>query len=287
MYSCTLYVAPLLCVLRGKGVLSTRSCNAAYNSPAPDPLSVCLFSVLVLGPQIISMPRTAEKRVEESLRVADRAGVKVLGLGALNKAEFVNEGGDRLVSRVRPCNTRVVHGNTLTAAAVIENVLSVVPAGGRVFLTGPTSKVGRAVAIGLLRAGVNVVCHTSSAERFDKLHRECVSLGITSNADHHAASTATMGDEGGCGDGEHGEGDEKRCARSARISMSRDLSEGTACDTWVVGKFDPKVRGHVPFGGCAVVFAVPCPFSDAGGSSNARPDLTVIDGGLLRLDTSR
>ena len=243
--------------------------------------------VLVLDLQIISMPRTAEKRIEEALKVADRAGVKVLGLGALNKAEFVNEGGDRLVSRVRPSNTRVVHGNTLTAAAVIENVLSVVPAGGRVFLTGPTSKVGRAVAIGLLRAGVSVVCHTSSAERFDKLQRECMSLGITSNEiDGRGASTATVGDSP-CGDGEHGAGDEKRCARSARISMSRDLSEGTTCDTWVVGKFDPKVRTHVPFGGCAVVFAVPCPFSDAGGSKNVRTDLTVIDGGLLRLDTSR
>jgi hypothetical protein len=44
----------------------------------------------------------------------DTIGLPVLGLGALNKAEFVNGGGARLIEEVQPKTTRLVHGNTLT-----------------------------------------------------------------------------------------------------------------------------------------------------------------------------
>jgi len=45
------------------------------------------------GWQFLAAPRAAEANVEATLRAADAAGVRVLGLGALNKAEFVNGSG--------------------------------------------------------------------------------------------------------------------------------------------------------------------------------------------------
>lgn len=49
---------------------------------------------------------------------------------------------------------RVVHGNTLTAAVILHRL----PADcGEVFLTGGTSKLGRAVALYLIRKGVRVL----------------------------------------------------------------------------------------------------------------------------------
>ena len=52
---------------------------------------------------------------------------------------------------------RVVHGNTLTAAVILDEIDQDVT---EVFLTGATSKLGRAIALYLCRRKVRVlVCH--------------------------------------------------------------------------------------------------------------------------------
>lgn len=51
------------------------------------------------------------------------AGVKYLGLAALNKAEWLNRGGKDLLEPLKGRNIRVVHGNTLTAAAIFQALL--------------------------------------------------------------------------------------------------------------------------------------------------------------------
>ena len=85
-----------------------------------------------------------------AIRDADRAGVKVFGLGALNKAEHLNGGGAVFPAALGPgLRTRVVHGNTLTAACLVKEID--VAKGGAVFVTGATSKLGRAVALHLCR----------------------------------------------------------------------------------------------------------------------------------------
>jgi hypothetical protein len=49
---------------------------------------------------------------------------------------------------------RVVHGNTLTAAVILHRL----PEGcDEIFLTGGTSKLGRALALYLVRKGVRVL----------------------------------------------------------------------------------------------------------------------------------
>ena len=68
----------------------------------------------------MASPQAANANIARILRDADSRGVKVLGLGALNKAEFVNGSGEALVRDVQPSITRVVHGNTLTAAVVVD-----------------------------------------------------------------------------------------------------------------------------------------------------------------------
>ncbi|CAM9496701.1 unnamed protein product, partial [Discosporangium mesarthrocarpum] len=145
------------------------------------------------------LQRDIARGIVKALQVADSSGVEVLGLGALNKAEFINGGGDQVLQGYQPRTTRLVHGNTLTAAVVVENVKEIVArerregslagAGGyldefqslggverSVFLTGATSKVGRAVALRLALEGFHVVCCTSSAQRFDVLAREFLEM---------------------------------------------------------------------------------------------------------------
>lgn len=83
--------------------------------------------------------------------------------------EALNGGGTLFVDKYPDLKVRVVHGNTLTAAVILHEI----PAGtAEVFLTGATSKLGRAIALYLCRKNVRVMMLTLSAERFHKIQKE-------------------------------------------------------------------------------------------------------------------
>ncbi|XP_021276679.1 protein ECERIFERUM 3 [Herrania umbratica] len=109
------------------------------------------------------------KHIEEAILRADRMGVKVISLAALNKNEALNGGGTLFVNKHPDLNVRVVHGNTLTAAVILNDIPRDVK---EVFLTGATSKLGRAIALYLCRRRVRVLMLTSSTERFQKIQKE-------------------------------------------------------------------------------------------------------------------
>ncbi|KAK8545148.1 hypothetical protein V6N12_025993 [Hibiscus sabdariffa] len=94
------------------------------------------------------------KHIEEAILRADRMGVKVISLAALNKNEALNGGGTLFVNKHPELKVRVVHGNTLTAAVILNEFRKDVK---QVFLTGATSKLGRATALYLCRRRVRVL----------------------------------------------------------------------------------------------------------------------------------
>ncbi|XVF88072.1 hypothetical protein PTKIN_Ptkin19aG0019800 [Pterospermum kingtungense] len=107
--------------------------------------------------------------IEEAILRADRMGIKVISLAALNKNEALNGGGTLFVNKHPNLKVRVVHGNTLTAAVILNQIGRDVK---EVFLTGATSKLGRAIALYLCRRRVRVLMLTSSTERFQKIQKE-------------------------------------------------------------------------------------------------------------------
>ncbi|XP_062232942.1 very-long-chain aldehyde decarbonylase GL1-3-like [Phragmites australis] len=109
------------------------------------------------------------RQIELAILRADKMGVKVLSLAALNKNEALNGGGTLFVSKHPNLRVRVVHGNTLTAAVILNEIPSNVK---EVFLTGATSKLGRAIALYLCRKKIRVLMLTLSTERFLKIQRE-------------------------------------------------------------------------------------------------------------------
>ncbi|KAI9125938.1 hypothetical protein K1719_003356 [Acacia pycnantha] len=109
------------------------------------------------------------KHIEEAILRADRIGVKVISLAALNKNESLNEGGKLFVDKHPNLRVRVVHGNTLTAAVILKEIPQHVK---EVFLTGATSKLGRAIALYLCRRKVRVLMLTVSTDRFKSIQRE-------------------------------------------------------------------------------------------------------------------
>lgn len=68
--------------------------------------------------------------------------------------ESLNGGGKLFVDKYPNLRVRVVHGNTLTAAVILDEI----PKDAKeVFLTGATSKLGRAIALYLCRNKVKVL----------------------------------------------------------------------------------------------------------------------------------
>jgi hypothetical protein len=107
-------------------------------------------------------------KIEQAILEADETGVKVVGLGALNKNEALNGGGMLFVEKHPNMRVRVVHGNTLTAAAVLQKIPTDIT---EVFVTGATSKLGKVIATYLSeKRGVRVVMYTQSKERFDTIY---------------------------------------------------------------------------------------------------------------------
>ncbi|KAF3329631.1 protein ECERIFERUM 3-like protein [Carex littledalei] len=102
-------------------------------------------------------------QIELAILRADKIGVKVISLAALNKNEALNGGGTLFVDKHPDLRVRVVHGNTLTAAVILNEIQSNVK---EVFLTGATSKLGRAIALYLCRKKIRVLMLTQSTERF-------------------------------------------------------------------------------------------------------------------------
>ncbi|XP_066371410.1 very-long-chain aldehyde decarbonylase GL1-3-like [Miscanthus floridulus] len=121
---------------------------------------------------IPSAKKGINRQIELAILRADKMGVKVISLAALNKNEALNGGGTLFVSKHPNLRVRVVHGNTLTAAVILNEIPSNVR---EVFLTGATSKLGRAIALYLCRKKIRVLMLTLSTERFLKIQREAPS----------------------------------------------------------------------------------------------------------------
>jgi len=175
----------------------------------------------------------------------------VIGLGALAKAEWLTRGGKRIVEKLGDrLKVPIVHGDTLTAATVIKRVLqfNLSP----VFLTGATSKIGRAVALDLVSRGITVKMFTESEGRFSEIRDEV--------------------DE----------------SNRYFLVNSLFLSDGKDCPLWITGKAIPagkKLLKYIPTGAVVVNFSVPNPVHER--LFKRRPDIRFVEGGLLAFDPNR
>lgn len=188
--------------------------------------------------------------------LALQGGASVIGLGALNKDKKVSDGGALIVKELGDrLRVPIVHGDTLTAAVVIKQVLALIEKyqiATPVFLTGSTSKIGRATAIKLAQSGVRVLMYTQDRERFEAIAKEA--------------------------------GDEV----SKFLQWSPLLSDGLGCSLWVTGKAVPAgsdLYRYIPRGGVVLNFAVPNPLNWC--DARRRRDLILVSGGLLAYDPNQ
>ncbi|CAN4086509.1 unnamed protein product [Withania somnifera] len=110
-------------------------------------------------------------------RVVPRAGFQYFlpfaaeGVNKLIEEAILRAGrsGTLFVNKHPNLKIRMVHGNTFTAAVILNEIPRDV---NKVFLSGATSKLGRAIALYLARRRVRVLMLTQSSERFMKIQRE-------------------------------------------------------------------------------------------------------------------
>ncbi|MFA6475869.1 MAG: hypothetical protein WCV68_00485 [Candidatus Paceibacterota bacterium] len=177
--------------------------------------------------------------------------VEVIGLGALIKDESLTRGGEWIVEKLgSQLKVPIVHGDTLTAATVFEQVMALrekrgLEADDPVMVTGSTSKIGRAIVLLLAEKGIKVKMFTLSNDRF---------LAIKTEAG----------------------------AKSENIEWASSLSDGKCCPIWVTGKSIPRGRDLldlIPYEADVLNFAVPNPLNVSW--KKTRSDLVFHEGGLL------
>jgi len=174
-----------------------------------------------------------------------------IGLGALTKAEWLTNGGEWIVRELgAQLKVPIVHGDTLTSAVVFQQAVHLLERFGigPVYITGGTSKIGRAVALSLARLEVPVRMYTQSQERYEHIQKEA-----------------------------------KECGKY--ISHSRSLSDARECTLWITGKAKPTGKEMISASGNAppvLNFSVPNPMRNV--DFDEQQTLSVFEGGLLNYD---
>jgi predicted amino acid dehydrogenase len=220
--------------------------------PKQETLSGATWTIRNLGFQYLlpSFKKSIQGRIERAVLDAASKNVKVIGLGNFNKAEWMNHGGSDIVEKYKDKlnGTYISHGDTLSAATVYQYAMRLKEQGywsNSVFVTGSTSKIGRAVCLCLANQHIRVVMFTQVKARFDEIAAEA---------------------------GQN----------SSYLVFSSDLSDGKSCDLWMTGKMLPRGRellNQIPYGATVINFSVPDPLTPK--LMKSRSDILHLDTGLL------
>ncbi|XP_031277539.1 very-long-chain aldehyde decarbonylase CER1-like [Pistacia vera] len=104
--------------------------------------------------------------IEAAIKDAEQKGAKVISLGLLNQGEELNRYGGIYVERHRELKIKVVDGNSLAVAVVVNSMPKETT---QVVLRGNLTKVAYAVAFALCQRGIQVV--TLRESEYQKLKK--------------------------------------------------------------------------------------------------------------------
>jgi sterol desaturase/sphingolipid hydroxylase (fatty acid hydroxylase superfamily)/predicted amino acid dehydrogenase len=204
---------------------------------------------------IKSYKKTIISRIENAVLEAQEKGIKVVGLGNFNKAEWINHGGLDIVERLKDKlngTTFIAHGDTLSAASVFQYSMWLKENNywrKSVFITGATSKIGRALCLQFAKKGITVYMYSQVRARYQEIVDEAAP------EDQHL------------------------------LIYSDNLADGKNSDLWLTGKMIPagkELISAIPKYATIVNFAVPDPLTPK--VLATRPDLLHLDSGLLAYD---
>ncbi|MEP6630456.1 MAG: NAD(P)-binding domain-containing protein [Lapillicoccus sp.] len=199
---------------------------------------------------MLAQPAAARQRVSRAVDHAVRRGAQVVGLGALTAP--VTGGGVSLRGRT---DVAVTNGNAFTAAIVHDQVreLLATTEGARVAVIGATGSVGATLAQLLVRG------------------RDADRLLLVARSENRLTALASR---------LSGRGTDVMTATDLRAAQDSDL---VVLLTAAVGSvIEPE---HLRLG--AVVLDATQPRNTTSGLVRARPDVTVVDGGIVSVPSLR
>jgi len=199
--------------------------------------------------------RQLNHRITSALLELQRRNTRCVGLAALNKAEWLNHGGVDILKLAgdKLHSTFVAHGDTMTAAVVLNFVLNLRERNfwkHSALVIGATSKIGRAICLAFAKRKIRTLMFTTSQERFEYIRNEAGEDGIY-------------------------------------LERVQTLEQGKDCDVWITGKYKPDgytLLNAIPRNATVLNFAVPDPLTEA--QCRTRPDVLHLDAGFLSYDTS-
>lgn len=196
-------------------------------------------------------PVIKDRILKAALYAQDTLKVDVIGLGALTKAEWLTAGG-RWLSEQEGISVPVVHGDTATAwfvAKRLEDACKHFEITTPIAVIGPTSKIGRAVILHMVKKGFQFWCYTDAADRFAAIRRELSP-------------------------------DKQECIH--RTTSLGELAQ--KCDLWLIGKAKPSGKvlcRALPPKAVVLNFSVPDPLEPC--FLRKRKDIRHLDSGLTTL----
>lgn len=125
---------------------------------------------------------------------ANRRGVKLVGLGALTKHHQLTDDGMWYVGQLGDKRPKLAHGDTVTMAALFHLSMRLLQHMGvsAVFLTGATSKIGRALAVRLARTQVHVYLYSNGKHSDSEITEVLREAGDASKYLHHTRTFAEL-----------------------------------------------------------------------------------------------
>ncbi len=211
-----------------------------------------IIGVPLTAKQIIQFPQLAIKRVIEAINLAENLGVGIVGLGALTSS--VTKGGELIKDRV---NISVTTGNSLTAAITYEDIKWLLEKNrlnvksSTIGVVGATGSIGQAVCKLLLmnQLSNNFILIARNKENLERLFREL-----------------------------------KRLSPTAKIIPTTQLQEIKRADIIVVTTSAAQALLHSQhLKERAIVYDITQPRNVSPQILKERPDVTIIDGGLVKM----
>lgn len=213
------------------------------------PVKGFIITTPLMAGQILENKELAIKKIVQALKLAEKMGIKLIGLGAFNSS--VTDGGALLLGKTE---IAITNGNSLTAAVTIRDVESLLRKKEinsqqvTVAIVGATGSIGQAIA-----------------KHFaEKNLLELILIGKTPS---HIAAL---------------EKDIRYQYPKAKLLMSTDISLVRKADIVVVAtaSADALIKSeHLKQN--AIVYDVSQPRNTDPEIATNRPDISTIDGGLL------
>jgi predicted amino acid dehydrogenase len=211
------------------------------------PVQGWLISILFTGKMLLKKRISANKKILQAMKLAEKKGARIIGLGALTSS--ITKGGLELVGKT---SLAITNGNSLTAAITLKDVSEIIKDHSKkissIAIVGATGSIGQAVSLSLANKNAeNLIIIGKTPKHLEELEKKM-----------------------------------RLANENTKIIASTELSKISEADIIIVATASPDAlikAEHLKNG--AIIYDVSQPQNVDRGIIKSRPDIRLIDGGTV------